>query len=152
MLKRIPYCRESKKSHVLLLVCDLTLQQKSVKKLWGTHTHTDSSKNKNQCLCGFGPFFWTSELISVPFLWSPLQISDWWVQRAYLESRQPLPVHSNAAISLPRRDFNDWRSQLVWVYINWCRETAENSYVEVMVQKPVKLNIKGWDADVNSQS
>lgn len=41
-------------------------------------------------------------------------ISDWWVQRAYLESRLPLPVHSNAAISLPRRDFNDWRSQLVF--------------------------------------
>uniref|UniRef100_A0A7N6A591 Choline/carnitine acyltransferase domain-containing protein n=1 Tax=Anabas testudineus TaxID=64144 RepID=A0A7N6A591_ANATE len=40
-------------------------------------------------------------------------ISDWWVQWAYLESRQPLPVHSNPAISLPRRDYNDWRSQLV---------------------------------------
>uniref|UniRef100_A0A665VME6 Carnitine O-acetyltransferase-like n=1 Tax=Echeneis naucrates TaxID=173247 RepID=A0A665VME6_ECHNA len=41
-------------------------------------------------------------------------ISDWWVQWAYLESRQPLPVHSNPAISLPRRDYNDWRSQLVF--------------------------------------
>ncbi|XP_069032279.1 carnitine O-acetyltransferase b [Embiotoca jacksoni] len=41
-------------------------------------------------------------------------ISDWWVQRAYLEVRQPLPVHSNPAISLPRRDYNDWRSQLVF--------------------------------------
>lgn len=41
-------------------------------------------------------------------------IADWWVQRAYLESRQPLPVHSNPAISLPRRDYNDWRSQLVF--------------------------------------
>uniref|UniRef100_A0A8C6M094 Carnitine O-acetyltransferase b n=1 Tax=Nothobranchius furzeri TaxID=105023 RepID=A0A8C6M094_NOTFU len=41
-------------------------------------------------------------------------ISDWWVQWAYLESRQPLAVHSNPAISLPRRDFNDWRSQLVF--------------------------------------
>uniref|UniRef100_A0A672Z8U8 Carnitine O-acetyltransferase b n=1 Tax=Sphaeramia orbicularis TaxID=375764 RepID=A0A672Z8U8_9TELE len=40
-------------------------------------------------------------------------ISDWWVQWAYLESRQPLPVHSNPAISLPRRDFNDWRGQLI---------------------------------------
>uniref|UniRef100_A0A8D3D7Z2 Choline/carnitine acyltransferase domain-containing protein n=1 Tax=Scophthalmus maximus TaxID=52904 RepID=A0A8D3D7Z2_SCOMX len=40
-------------------------------------------------------------------------ISDWWVKWAYLESRQPLPVHSNPAISLPRRDYNDWRSQLV---------------------------------------
>ncbi|KAM3858173.1 carnitine O-acetyltransferase b [Diretmus argenteus] len=41
-------------------------------------------------------------------------ISDWWVQWSYLESRQPLPVHSNPAISLPRRDYNDWRSQLVF--------------------------------------
>ncbi|XP_028248728.1 carnitine O-acetyltransferase b [Parambassis ranga] len=41
-------------------------------------------------------------------------ISDTWVQWAYLESRQPLPVHSNPAISLPRRDYNDWRSQLVF--------------------------------------
>lgn len=39
-------------------------------------------------------------------------ISDWWVQWAFLESRQPLPVHSNPAISLPRRDFSDWRGQL----------------------------------------
>ncbi|XP_072226334.1 carnitine O-acetyltransferase b isoform X2 [Leuresthes tenuis] len=41
-------------------------------------------------------------------------ITDWWVQWAYLASRQPLPVHSNPAISLPRRDYNDWRSQLVF--------------------------------------
>ncbi|CAN9503746.1 unnamed protein product [Ophioblennius macclurei] len=41
-------------------------------------------------------------------------IADWWIQWAYLESRQPLPVHSNPAISLPRRDFNDWRSQLLF--------------------------------------
>lgn len=41
-------------------------------------------------------------------------ISDRWVQWAYLEGRQPLPVHSNPAISLPRRDYNDWRSQLVF--------------------------------------
>ncbi|KAL2080592.1 hypothetical protein ACEWY4_024385 [Coilia grayii] len=41
-------------------------------------------------------------------------ISDWWVHWAYLESRQPLPVHSNPAISLPRRDFSDWRGQLVF--------------------------------------
>uniref|UniRef100_A0A3P8VSZ2 Carnitine O-acetyltransferase b n=1 Tax=Cynoglossus semilaevis TaxID=244447 RepID=A0A3P8VSZ2_CYNSE len=41
-------------------------------------------------------------------------IADRWVQWAYLESRQPLPVHSSPAISLPRRDFNDWRSQLVF--------------------------------------
>ncbi|XP_038132965.1 carnitine O-acetyltransferase b [Cyprinodon tularosa] len=41
-------------------------------------------------------------------------ITDWWVQWAYLESRQPLAVHSNPAISLPRRDYNDWRSQLLF--------------------------------------
>ncbi|CAB1351310.1 unnamed protein product [Coregonus sp. 'balchen'] len=41
-------------------------------------------------------------------------LSDWWVQWAYLESRQPLPVHSNPAISLPKRDFSDWRGQLVF--------------------------------------
>ncbi|KAI4902418.1 hypothetical protein NFI96_029431 [Prochilodus magdalenae] len=41
-------------------------------------------------------------------------ITDWWVQWAYLESRQPLAVHSNPAISLPRRDFSDWRGQLVY--------------------------------------
>ncbi|KAG7324631.1 hypothetical protein KOW79_012647 [Hemibagrus wyckioides] len=41
-------------------------------------------------------------------------ISDWWVQWAYLESRQPLAVHSNPAISLPRRDFSDWRGQLLF--------------------------------------
>ncbi|MCJ8735564.1 hypothetical protein PDJAM_G00248690 [Pangasius djambal] len=40
-------------------------------------------------------------------------ISDWWVQWAYLESRQPLAVHSSPAISLPRRDFSDWRGQLL---------------------------------------
>lgn len=49
-------------------------------------------------------------------VWSALpQISEWWVHWAYLESRQPLPVHSNPAISLPKRDFSDWRGQLVWV-------------------------------------
>ncbi|XP_063041670.1 carnitine O-acetyltransferase b isoform X2 [Engraulis encrasicolus] len=42
-------------------------------------------------------------------------ISDWWVHKAYLESRQPLPVHSNPAISLPKRDYSDWRGQLVFV-------------------------------------
>lgn len=41
-------------------------------------------------------------------------ITDWWVQCSYLENREPLAVHSNPAISLPRRDFNDWRSQLVF--------------------------------------
>ncbi|CAL8373810.1 unnamed protein product [Boreogadus saida] len=41
-------------------------------------------------------------------------ISDWWVQHAYLESRQPLPVHSNPAISLPQRDHCDWRGQLLF--------------------------------------
>nr|XP_057903598.1 carnitine O-acetyltransferase b [Doryrhamphus excisus] len=41
-------------------------------------------------------------------------ISDWWVQWAYLESRLPLPVHSNPAISLPRRDYNGWRGQLLF--------------------------------------
>ncbi|XP_056597325.1 carnitine O-acetyltransferase b [Triplophysa dalaica] len=41
-------------------------------------------------------------------------MSDWWVQWAYLESRQPLAVHSNPAISLPKRDFTDWRGQLVF--------------------------------------
>ncbi|XP_012686950.2 carnitine O-acetyltransferase b [Clupea harengus] len=41
-------------------------------------------------------------------------ISDWWVHWAYLESRQPLAVHSNPAISLPKRDFSDWRGQLVF--------------------------------------
>ncbi|XP_037120305.1 carnitine O-acetyltransferase b [Syngnathus acus] len=41
-------------------------------------------------------------------------ITDWWVQWAYLESRLPLPVHSNPAISLPRRDYNGWRSQLLF--------------------------------------
>ncbi|XP_033831113.1 carnitine O-acetyltransferase b [Periophthalmus magnuspinnatus] len=41
-------------------------------------------------------------------------ITDWWVQCAYLANREPLAVHSNPAISLPRRDFNDWRSQLVF--------------------------------------
>uniref|UniRef100_A0A3Q3WW76 Choline/carnitine acyltransferase domain-containing protein n=1 Tax=Mola mola TaxID=94237 RepID=A0A3Q3WW76_MOLML len=41
-------------------------------------------------------------------------ISPLWVQWAYLEGRQPLPVHSNPAISLPRRDYNGWRSQLVF--------------------------------------
>ncbi|KAJ3608692.1 hypothetical protein NHX12_023223 [Muraenolepis orangiensis] len=41
-------------------------------------------------------------------------ISDRWVQWAYLESRQPLPVHSNPAISLPQRDYSDWRGQLLF--------------------------------------
>lgn len=55
----------------------------------------------------------TGSLVVVDLCRFPLQITDWWVQWAYLESRQPLPVHSNPAISLPRRDYNDWRSQLV---------------------------------------
>ncbi|XP_028819487.1 carnitine O-acetyltransferase b [Denticeps clupeoides] len=41
-------------------------------------------------------------------------ITDWWVRWAYLESRLPLAVHSNPAISLPRRDYSDWRGQLVF--------------------------------------
>lgn len=41
-------------------------------------------------------------------------LSDWWVQFAYLEDREPLAVHSNPAISLPRRDFTEWRGQLVF--------------------------------------
>ncbi|KPP62906.1 carnitine O-acetyltransferase-like [Scleropages formosus] len=41
-------------------------------------------------------------------------ISDWWVQWAYLESRQPLAVHSNPAIALPKLDYSDWRGQLVF--------------------------------------
>ncbi|XP_067111516.1 carnitine O-acetyltransferase b [Osmerus mordax] len=41
-------------------------------------------------------------------------IADWWVQWAYLKSRQPLPVHSSPAISLPKRDFSEWRGQLVF--------------------------------------
>ncbi|KAG7457542.1 hypothetical protein MATL_G00228340 [Megalops atlanticus] len=41
-------------------------------------------------------------------------ISDWWVQWAYLESRQPLAVHSNPAIALPKLDHSDWRGQLVF--------------------------------------
>ncbi|XP_068603100.1 carnitine O-acetyltransferase b isoform X2 [Brachionichthys hirsutus] len=41
-------------------------------------------------------------------------ITPWWVQWAYLEGRQPLPVHSSPAISLPRRDYNGWRNQLVF--------------------------------------
>ncbi|PWA15082.1 hypothetical protein CCH79_00008641 [Gambusia affinis] len=44
-------------------------------------------------------------------------VSDMWVQWAYLESRQPLAVHSNPAISLPRRDYNDWRSQLLSAHL-----------------------------------
>uniref|UniRef100_A0AAZ3PUY0 Choline/carnitine acyltransferase domain-containing protein n=1 Tax=Oncorhynchus tshawytscha TaxID=74940 RepID=A0AAZ3PUY0_ONCTS len=48
------------------------------------------------------------------------RISDWWVQWAYLESRQPLPMHSNPAISLTKWDFSDWRDQRVgWVSFGW---------------------------------
>uniref|UniRef100_A0A6Q2XHF5 Choline/carnitine acyltransferase domain-containing protein n=1 Tax=Esox lucius TaxID=8010 RepID=A0A6Q2XHF5_ESOLU len=38
-------------------------------------------------------------------------ISDWWVQWAYLESRQPLPVHSSPAISLGRLPVEYMRGQ-----------------------------------------
>ncbi|KAJ8273796.1 hypothetical protein GJAV_G00105610 [Gymnothorax javanicus] len=41
-------------------------------------------------------------------------ISDWWVKWAYLENRQPLAVHSNPAIALPKQDFSDWRGQLLF--------------------------------------
>ncbi|KAI1902454.1 hypothetical protein AGOR_G00044940 [Albula goreensis] len=41
-------------------------------------------------------------------------ISDWWVQWAYLDNRQPLAVHSNPSIALPKLDFSDWRGQLVF--------------------------------------
>ncbi|XP_023665617.1 carnitine O-acetyltransferase b [Paramormyrops kingsleyae] len=41
-------------------------------------------------------------------------ISDWWVQWAYLESRQPLAGHSNPAIALPKQDYSDWRGQLMF--------------------------------------
>ncbi|KAL4629625.1 carnitine O-acetyltransferase-like isoform X1 [Arapaima gigas] len=42
-------------------------------------------------------------------------ISDWWVQWAYLKNREPLAVHSNPAIALPKLDYSDWRGQLVAV-------------------------------------
>lgn len=60
-----------------------------------------------------GWFVWF-DLVCFVFLHF-MQISDWWVQWAYLECRQPLAVHSNPAISLPKRDFTDWRGQLVYV-------------------------------------
>ncbi|KAJ8366304.1 hypothetical protein AAFF_G00362980 [Aldrovandia affinis] len=41
-------------------------------------------------------------------------ISDWWVQWAYLENRQPLAVHSNPALALPKQDYSDWRGQLLF--------------------------------------
>ncbi|XP_064205272.1 carnitine O-acetyltransferase b [Anguilla rostrata] len=41
-------------------------------------------------------------------------ISDWWVKWAYLENRQPLAVHSNPAIALPKQDYTDWRGQLLF--------------------------------------
>ncbi|XP_035284952.1 carnitine O-acetyltransferase b isoform X2 [Anguilla anguilla] len=41
-------------------------------------------------------------------------ISDWWVKWAYLEDRQPLAVHSNPAIALPKQDYTDWRGQLLF--------------------------------------
>lgn len=40
------------------------------------------------------------------------QITDWWVQSAYLESRLPLAVHSSPAVVLPKQDFSDWKGQL----------------------------------------
>ncbi|XP_069055200.1 carnitine O-acetyltransferase b [Lepisosteus oculatus] len=41
-------------------------------------------------------------------------ISDWWQRSAYLESRLPLAVHSNPALTLPRQDYSDWRGQLMF--------------------------------------
>ncbi|KAJ8334963.1 hypothetical protein SKAU_G00406020 [Synaphobranchus kaupii] len=41
-------------------------------------------------------------------------ISDWWVKWACLENRQPLAVHSNPAIALPKQDYSDWRGQLLF--------------------------------------
>ncbi|KAJ8267413.1 hypothetical protein COCON_G00125850 [Conger conger] len=41
-------------------------------------------------------------------------ISDWWVKWAFLENRQPLAVHSNPAIALPKQDYTDWRGQLLF--------------------------------------
>uniref|UniRef100_A0A3B5MP45 Choline/carnitine acyltransferase domain-containing protein n=1 Tax=Xiphophorus couchianus TaxID=32473 RepID=A0A3B5MP45_9TELE len=63
-------------------------------------------------------------------------VSDLWVQWAYLESRQPLAVHSNPAISLPRRDYNDWRSQLLLTH----NEQLELP-VEYMRGKPLCMEL-----------
>uniref|UniRef100_H3A013 Carnitine O-acetyltransferase b n=1 Tax=Latimeria chalumnae TaxID=7897 RepID=H3A013_LATCH len=42
-------------------------------------------------------------------------LTDWWEHSAYLESRQPLAVHSNPAVVLPKQDFCDWQGQLRFV-------------------------------------
>ncbi|MGH0172829.1 UNVERIFIED_CONTAM: hypothetical protein FKN15_066782 [Acipenser sinensis] len=39
-------------------------------------------------------------------------VSDWWQHTAYLESRLPLPVHSNPAMALPQQDYSNWKGQL----------------------------------------
>lgn len=47
------------------------------------------------------------------------QLSDWWLQKAYLESRCPLPVNLSPALSFPLRQFAssgemlDYAAQLV---------------------------------------
>uniref|UniRef100_A0A8C4E2X6 Choline/carnitine acyltransferase domain-containing protein n=1 Tax=Dicentrarchus labrax TaxID=13489 RepID=A0A8C4E2X6_DICLA len=64
-------------------------------------------------------------------------ISPWWVQWAYLESRQPLPVHSNPAISLPRRDYNGWRNFCLFVFI----PVSGQLPVEYMRGKPLCMEL-----------
>uniref|UniRef100_A0A674EIE8 Carnitine O-acetyltransferase b n=1 Tax=Salmo trutta TaxID=8032 RepID=A0A674EIE8_SALTR len=73
-------------------------------------------------------------------------IYDWWVQWAYLESRQPLPMHSNPAISLPKWDFSDWRGQRVDKSMDWLfRITIQFS---ILLPKCFQLDVYNSDAPV----
>lgn len=41
-----------------------------------------------------------------------LQLSDWWVQVAYLDYRLPVVVHSSPGLVLPHMDFSDKQGQI----------------------------------------
>lgn len=41
-----------------------------------------------------------------------LQLSQWWVQVAYLDFRMPVVVHSSPGLVLPRMDFRDQQGQI----------------------------------------
>ncbi len=45
------------------------------------------------------------------------QLSDWWMQSAYLDSRMPVAMYTSPGVVLPRMHFQDRQGQIRWVTI-----------------------------------
>jgi len=50
--------------------------------------------------------------ITADQLLTALQLSEWWVQVAYLDYRLPVVVHSSPGLVLPRMNFSDKQGQI----------------------------------------